>query len=285
MRPAQVFGGDCGALFTEDDVTRILGTPVALTAPTQWEGRPVAVEQHGGIRCHWLGDGASAWLVVMPDAPVGYTTGSECEFLFEDHARVCPLESVAGGIRLSGAVAPLQGDGRVEQAGLLALFNGRATDASAVPAPIPAVGAWAYPLSCETVVAAADFSAVAGLGKDAMGSQVLGLEGTYSSPLEMQLWGSDSPICEIYALPAGSATVDFEAYGGARWEQAELAAGSTPLPVDGLDSVTATPTSDGRFAIDVFEGPNWLHFTVSFTKNAGPIALALVAALDATAVK
>jgi hypothetical protein len=285
MRPAQVFGRDCGKLFSEADVAQILGTPVTLTPPSRWEARTVAVEQHGGIRCHWAGDSAAVWLVALPESPVTYSTQDGCGTAFETQIVLCPLESVAEGIRLSGAVAPQRGDGQAEQRALIALFTERAVSDVAVPAPISAAGAWVYPLDCPGVVAAADLSAVPGLGADATGDWTLGVEGTYSSPAESQLWGNSSPVCEIWAGTDGGAAVDFEAYGGARWEQAGLAAGATPLPVDGLDAVMATPTSDGRFDIDVFDGPNWLHFTVTFTNNAGPIATALVAALDATAVQ
>ena len=71
-----------------------------------------------------------------------------------------------------------------------------------------------------------------------------------------------------------------------RWKGVSVgtAAQATPLTVDGLDSVLANPNPDGSYTIDVLDGPNWLEFTVTHTSNAGPIATALVTALDATAV-
>ena len=284
-QPAQVFGGDCGALFRAEDLSRVLGTTMALAPASQWDARSVALEVHGGLRCLWTGTDAAVWAAALPEGAVTYSSAEGCGTAFETQVPLCPLESIAGGIRLSGAVAPQHGDGRTEQAALVALFSQQAASYVAVPTPIPAVGAWVYPLDCAGVADAADLSAVPGLGGDAKGTWTSAIEGTYSSMAEAQLWGNYSPVCEIYEPGVNRLTVDFEAYGGARWEETELAAGASPLAADGLDFVGATPLPDGRFAIDVFEGPNWLHFTVGSTSIAGPIAIALVAALDTTAVR
>jgi hypothetical protein len=297
-KPAQVFGGDCAALFTNEELAEIFGAPITpRPVAAAFDYRPFAIEEHGGIRCGWFSADRdlSITVVALPEPSLGYLSPRGCdEIVGEMQVKICALETVAAGIRLSGMFLPKQDSGTAtwleEQSALLSLFSERAKQAAAVPAPIPALGAWAYPIDCEAVVAAGDFSAVSGVGTAVIGTSTFGQEGLYIPPAEVALWGGfDWPVCEINgATPDGTGVhVDFEAYGGARWMESAIKAstGATPTAVEGLDSVIATPAVDGYTKIDVFDGPNWLTFTVKPGQDAGQIATQLVAALKVTAAQ
>lgn len=298
VAPARVFGGDCAALFSVDDVSKAVGVRVALedfgtNARGSGSGDEAVIEQLGGIQCAWRADTmpsnyAVAWFVLFPlgaldfetpDAPCGHAPWEE------DTVVNCFVDEVRNGIRITGLMV---GDGAIAtsiepaRAELLALFAERATKAMTAQIPIPAVGAWALPWECQAVVSAADFSSVPGLGSTAHGEGLGGRGGVL--PLAFgYLHGEDGVgACSIVGE---SATVDFVALGGMRWKGAAVtaAADTVTLGIDGLDSVLASKNPDGGYAVEVLDGPNWLEFHVKYTKNAGPIALALVAALDSTA--
>lgn len=289
-QPRQVFDGDCGALFTEDELGAALGATVSLAAPDDlFDNEGIINQQNGGLRCGWYSDPYAAFVdvLVVPAAAVDYDEPTGCGAYLESGVPACPLEAVAGGIRISGLVASSTGDiSAIESAteSLRLLFEQRATPENAAPVPLPAVGSWAYPVNCEAIVAASDFSAVPGLGSASLGYTGAGGSDAYYPRAVSALWGASGlPHCGI---EGESVSLDFDAFGGGRWKEAELSASpATKLPVDGVDAVYATALGDGSSRINVFDGPNWLQFTVKFTKNAGPIATQLVTALDATAIE
>lgn len=290
VAPAQVFGGDCAALFSDAEVSAAVGA--TATAVSEYSVDSDAIEQRGGIECSWRtaeGDASFVlvWLFVFPQGAVPHEPSpAACgRAAWESEDSVdCAIEAVAAGAQISGLVigeGSTSGSVEPGTATLLSLFEERAAAASAAPVPIAALGAWDTPVVCESVVEAADFSAVAGLGAGSTGEGAGGRGGVVPAVV-LSLHGDDQlPFCVING---SSADVVFTALGGMRWkgEQRAAAAGATPISVDGLDSVLVSAASGGGHTVDVLDGPNWVRFDVAFTKNAGPIATALVTALDAT---
>lgn len=295
IAPAQVFGGDCAALFTEAEVSSVMGVDMfAETMSTSAYSDQAAIEQMGGIQCIWRhdlsqssgGDYLVAWLVLFPQGAVEFQTPDiPCgrpDWQGDDESN-CYVDEVRNGIRISGLMS---GSGSLEasvepaRAALLEIFDERATPAAAAPVPLPAVGAWAMPMDCQAIVAAADLSAVPGLGAQSYGEGTGGRGGPLPLVLSY-IHGDDQLIgCEIIGE---SASVEFLALGGMRWKSdTTQSEGQSGLDIAGLDEVIATYLGE-VYQIDVIDGPNWLQFTVKNLTNAAPIATALVAALDATA--
>ena len=289
VAPAQVFGGACDAVFTAAEISAAVGLAVTQTARgNSPDSDPI--EQLGGMECSWSNEAdpgsVSVWIFVFPDGAVTYDPPSDvCESqTVESGDPVCLLEATESGIRLSGLIMAGSMDAAMVQTArstLLDLFAQRAAAAEPTPLPLPAIGAWEMPVQCESVVAGADLSTVAGLGAGSTGEGSGGRGGHMPYAVTGLHGDDDLPFCLVVGE---SAEVPFTALGGMRWkgQQTAEAGGATPLTVDGLDSVYVSPTRNGGFTVDVLDGPNWLQFHVQFTKNAPGIATALVAALDAT---
>jgi hypothetical protein len=293
--PKQVFGGECASLFSDEELSEALGVPMA--AQDRDLGRkldPVqsTVEQIGGIQCWWESPAKSGiwlWAFVFPDAAIEYDeAGYGCVSTgFEGND--CELESVVAGVRISGILGDSYGASTASglkkstsrHTALLTLFAERVESVPATLAPIPAIGAWSVRPDCKAVVAAGDFTTVPGLGANAKG-RTTGFIGGYLPGFLQSLHCDGSVGCFI---DGESVEVDFFAFGGQRWKgAASVEKGKAkPLTVDGLEAVYVSDNSDGTHTIDVLDGPNWLRFDVTYTKNAGPLARALVAGRDATA--
>lgn len=291
VAPAQVFGGDCEALFTSAEIGAILGVDSVITShgPRISQNGFTYVEQHGGVRCDWydadLQSEVSA--IVLPEAAASYLAPTGCDLHFESGATGCSLEATQNGIRISGEVHRNDNDTSAliaAQSSLLELFAQRAEDAAMVALSLPAVGAWAWPVDCVAVGAAGDFSAIPGLGAATVGVRAGGGTGAYYHPVDFALAG-DFPIPHCL-LRNGDVFVYFIALGGSRWAESEVTAlaGATTVAVEGLDSVVLSPYYDETTRVDVFDGPNWVSFSVRYASNAGALSQALVAALDTTAI-
>lgn len=289
VKPAQVFGGDCEALFSSDDVGNALGMAVGnFDAYRTVDIASLYVQQFGGIECAWGNANFETTVVVvaLPEDAVTYHATSACDVSIESGQTGCALEAVHGGIRISGAVFRSDNDTSAlisAQTELLDLFAENATAANAAPLLLPAAGAWAWPLDCESVVAAGDFSAVPGLGATVSGGQSGGTDAYFPGAQIQLLGGYGLPYCGVWT---DAASVDFSALGGARWAEADVTAlpGATVTVVEGIDVVVVSPTEWGMTRVDAFDGPNWVTFHVKHASNAGSMAQALVAALDTTAV-
>ena len=288
VAPAQVFGGDCEALFTSAEISEILGMPMIAS-----EGSYIAdggfpyVEQHAGMHCSW---GHSDYqglvsLIVLPEAAVEYSASTGCDVATELGSG-CALEAAHNGMRISGGVFRADNDQAAlasAQSSLLELFAQRAEEASVVPVPLPAAGAWAWPVDCVAVGAAGDFSAVPGLGAATESLRAGGGTDAYFAPADKALAG-DYPV-PYCLLQSGEVFVYFIALGGSRWAEAQVTArpDATTIAVDGIDTVVLSPGWEGT-RVDAFDGPNWVTFFVRHSSNAGVLAQALVAALDTTAI-
>lgn len=291
-RPAAVFGADCGAVFADAELASVMGTPMTI-GPNHftefWGGGP-AIDQAGGLMCRWEGSLSIVVAVVLPDAALDdELTEQECSRgeWHDMYPGFCGLEQITNGLHLSALVSQ-DADVAVVAAqrdALRAIFIEGALTQTPVPVPIPASGSWVLPPNCEAVVAGADLSAVPGLGAASTGGPGGGY-GKQGPPAEFAIVaGWSPPSCTIIGE---SAYVEFVPIGGHRWKEQEIAAraDATPLNIDGVDAAYSVP---GYFyestLVYVFSGPNMLLFSVKYLKNAGGIATALIASLDATAVK
>jgi hypothetical protein len=107
-RPALVFDGDCARLFTDAELSSVMGATLSLRPNhfTELWGGDAFFNQNGGFECTWSGEAGRVIALVLPEAATDYTATTECGL--EEHdtgLMTCDLESVANGIRLSGMVA------------------------------------------------------------------------------------------------------------------------------------------------------------------------------------
>jgi hypothetical protein len=278
--------------MSEEEAATIFGPTVVLRLST---GMPniapeVSVELHAGFGCTWSpADGTHSFglsVVLLPAGVVAYDEPSGCAA--EDPERIapfCAVEATANGTRISGTIyneSATLDEVEGTRDSLLALFDQRAKAAEPAPVPIPAVGAWAHPVDCAAVVAAGDFSAVPGLGAASTG-------------VDFPFGSHDYAIAAVDAIENGSAEfpwcwiegenaqVLFVASGGGRWLEDVVGATAEPFVIEGYDSAYVSPGADGLTKVDIFDGPNWLHFQIMHVANAKPLADALFAALSTTA--
>lgn len=288
--PLRPFGGDCTALLSEAEASELLGTPAVTNVALPSFAPEVSAELHAGLRCRWVsadGSFASSLSVVMlPADAVSYTAPSGCEPAGEEYsAPRCVIEAEVNGTRVSGSVwitSDTTAPASAAATAFLSIFTDRANAAVPAPVPLPAVGAWAHPVDCEAVVSAGDVSSVPGLGAASVGMRFPFGGHPYATPAETALepGGAEFPYCWI---DGESADITFVAMGGGRWLESTAMTGATPITVDGYESAYSSPGQEGLTNVDIFDGPNWLHFKIRYLSNAKVFADALFAGLDATA--
>jgi hypothetical protein len=286
VRPALVFDGDCGALFSASELQSTMGESMELTNNhfrELWAGDAV-FNQYGGFECTWRGEHAQVVALVLPEAAVTYSPAEYACGPTHDAEMSCYMDSVVNGIRLSGLTGRSQ-DGALSEAArdaLLAIFAEKAALQPPAVIPLPAIGSWPLPSGC-TAADGADFSTVPGLGAGAVDAGPPG----YGKDVTQAEWALGdlgfSPSC---MLMGESADIEYAAIGGARWREQAIAARSdaTVLDLDGVEAAYAVPYGTDMTLIYAFSGPNMLEFSVRYTKNAAAIATAFFASLDATAV-
>ena len=293
VAPARPFGGDCTALMSDSEATAILGTAVELrTASSQDYAPEVTIELHAGFRCRWdSADGSFSTgvsVAILPADAASYEPPSGCRP--EDEEMIgprCAVEAVVNGSRVSGTLyAESKSIEQVESAtaAFLSLFEERANAATPAPVPLPAIGAWALPVDCAAVVAAGDVSAVPGLGAAAVGMRFPfgGHDYAFAAADALENGSAEFPYCWI---DGEAADVTFVAMGGGRWLESTVAAGGTPFAIEGYESAYLTPGQENLTKVDIFHGPNWLHFQIVHTSNAKSLADALFAGLNVTAAR
>jgi len=284
--PAQVFGGDCAAVFSEDEVGDIVGADVALYSESVWE-----LSQAGGFSCIWRTEDYSTLvnLDFLPRASITATSETaSCETgdgEVESSDWRCELEHEQSGIRVSGFLAIPGSEAEFTATAALAAlsdqFDRRAAPDQAVPAPIPAADSWSNPVDCEALGAAVDlrpvFNNTPGFGWYAGGGDV------FPSPARMELWGDSYALTCTWGtakelsdkqLASGMRTgFSVQVYGGSAWAQQEVEneTGATEVTMDGFDRVIRVKSGSGdtsRYGFAAVDGPNLLVFS-STTKKAG----------------
>ncbi len=291
--PAQVFGGDCGALFSDADVSSAAGQSLAATTVSQGvqPGR-LMVDEAGGLRCGWASADFSAivYLIALPAAVVTAPELSDCGAILQD-INSCAIDVTSADMRVSGIVASRGADDATLLNGvatLESLFTSHADASQAVASSSLAPGAWTTPADCAAILKSVDFAARFGVSDSF--SVIEGGDtapATYFAlPIESALWGDrSSPTCSIGSdNPAEFYGLDFSVLGGGAWalDTVKHQPGATVAQGDDLGTVVLTP--DGvNTTIDIFTGVNWLQ-----TRAAEPDAMyallgEIVAALDAAA--
>lgn len=287
VRPALVFDGLCGEVFSDAELASVFGTslaPIANHFSEMWGGDAL-FNQNGGFECTWQGGEARVIALLLPEAAVDYTpVTSPCTDTHDTFYLTCELETVVNGIRLSG----LSSFGLEEAAALaardslVAIFTEKASAQTPVPVPLPAEGSWQLPPECAAIAGAADFSAVPGLGAGTVNVEFgYGKDTTQAERALRGGWANLDCLLE-----GDSAQIEYIPIGGGRWREAEIATRSdvTALELEGVEAAYVVPYGDTQSIVYAFSGPNMLMFTVKFTKNAAGIASALITALDATAL-
>lgn len=291
VAPARPLGGDCANLLTVDEAGSFLGGAAVLSTGRESFAPNAAVELHGGLSCDWsLADGtyaASISVVLLAADAASFDSPTECIAESEEIITpTCPIEATVNGTRVSGWMyaSPPASVQTVQSAvtGILALFEERANANPPAPVPLPALGAWAHPVDCAAVVAAGDLSSVSGIGASAVGMPFPFGGHAELNVAKVAVQGTNSPFPYCW-IEGEAAEVTFVASGGGRWLESTVSATGTPFAIDGYESAYTTPGQDGLTKVDIFDGPNWLHFQIKFTSNAKPLADALFAGLDATA--
>ena len=287
--PARPFAGKCSALMSDSEASGVLGSEVFLHDAYFGYAPEVSAELHAGLQCRWESvDGSYDTVlsvVLLPEGAASYDPPVGCHPGDEYMMAYCPVEAIANGTRVSGALRLPSTIEVMESttAAFIALFEERATAAQPAPVLVPAIGAWAHPVDCAAVVAAGDFSSVPGLGAGSVGTEFPYGAHDYALPAEdaLENGSAEEPWCWI---DGEDADVLFVAMGGGRWlEDTVLDTGGILSTLDGYERAYESAGEDGMTQVDVFDGPNWLHIEVRYMKNAKSLADALFAALNTTA--
>ncbi|TFB51256.1 hypothetical protein [Cryobacterium tagatosivorans] len=280
-----------------------------------------AVSQLGGLECSWVADNqetrAELHVFVLPatfmeptDTTVPYCYGTDSG---TEGTGSCSFNVDGSGFWLSGvAYTPL---GTTNDDALAAIETLRAQltlNAAAAPlfvAASAAPGSWTDKArahcmaqltpeeirtgdigacACETVAnsehvaaALADTGITVASG-NAPGElphgfyRALGAAGTLGC-----LWSEDAPTGREFEFGT-------DILPGGAWVQTQLAAlpGVTEVSIEGVDRALLSSSAPGLapgHGLDIFDGPNWLHLSMTSVwgpESYGPLAAALVAALN-----
>jgi hypothetical protein len=283
-QPAQVFGGDCSAMFTDAALSEALGQPVTQLDWQQGvDPESLLVEQAGGIHCYWGTSNTAGGLYVLalPAAAATVPEEAECVGTMLGNSS-CPVDVTVNGIRLSGVVtAENDGAGSPERVvAVEALFTANANAAAAGVLPTPIAGAWTNPADCAHVAETVDWVALGGtpvVPDDTMGTDV------YASAVERELRGGRVLGWCYFFSPGVNVAPAFWAVGGGAWARDAVLAqeGATVIDAPGFDLVVETPV-DGGSTIDIFDGVNWLRSDLRGPETY-PALTAVVDVLDAGA--
>ncbi len=293
--PDQVFEGSCAALFSEAEVSEMLGTTVTLVGdslrpyvPGTYSPTVQAqiVPQLGGIRCDWEAEYPAPSLVLLALPSGVLTIGEQGSCTVDYGITSCGVDATVNGIRISGAViqsddstaATLQGVAdKVE-----AVFGERAAQTVAVPAPVPSATAWRAIPTCEQLESNAEIRAL-----------------VVSEPSFIGTWGSDGGYIYLpaegdvysrtdteYSCPLNFSEGGqeyfcyFSALGGGRWNEDLLAQlpGAERETVAGFDAVITLPVGDG-FSVEAFVDDNWISAYAANPETVYPVMRALAAML------
>ena len=286
VAPAQVFDGECSRLFSEAEVSEMLGTSVTLQL--QFNGPYIArkLEQRfGGIRCEWDGKYPNPGLTVLV-VPSGVLAIAEQEYCAVDDsnaAMYCSVDVTANGIRISGAVSHADAGGGVslqaEADKVEALFKERAMAVPAVPAPTPSATAWTSIPTCDELTTNSEIQAL--ILADPVFVGPLGGDGGYVYlPAEQDLYFSRSGARPNCQLSGGEGYFIFSALGGGGWNEESLAElpGATREVVPGFDAVIVRPdSSEDMLNVDAFIDDNWISTRTTRPEATYPVLRALVA--------
>jgi hypothetical protein len=276
--PERLFGGDCGALFTVEELAAVVGSPLAVQA-TEWDLDPeyTAPAQVGGLGCHWATPETEAVMlsiVVLPTTAAGEgMTEKEC---VEQYG--CLFGTVAGAFTLSAVLhdpAAALDTTRAASEALSAAFASRVA-AERQPAPYVADGAWSTPLDCAGVDTQGLVAAAVG-APDATFAQW----GGDSEPNSGYYRAATAASTGLCGLDGAEQSVKLWVQGGGAWveEDVSTAPGATEVAVPGASAAYAVGDR-----LHVFSGADRFTLIVESGQPAGallPAAAALLRDLDA----
>jgi hypothetical protein len=278
--PERLFGGDCGALFTVEELASVVGSPLAVQA-TERDLDPeyVAPAQLGGLSCNWSEspDAGSTGLsvVVLPESAF---TGPDSVDPECTEGYGCGFTATSNGFTVHGVLydpsAPTADTVAAYEA-LVVRFTA-AVSAETQPERYLPAGIWPADIDCLSLDAQRLVGAAIGepgLAPDAVGGDAEPNRGYYRAGEAADLtacgwWSADRSV-RLQVLPGGA------------WIEDEVAAvaGAAPATVPGATSAYVV---DDR--LHVFAGENW--FTMRMEPGGDvdglyPGAAALAAELDA----
>ena len=304
-RPAQVFGGDCASVFSNAELSGLVGTAMAPQDFGNLELSPygglitdTAAVTAGGLICAWSAEGNPG---VPPLAAFGFFYESTIDAVPETDCGApysegmdgesCTIEHVTGGIRMSGSLG-LGSDGGADAKSvaneLIDLFEKRVESEQSV-APTAPAGSWRNPIDCKGLDEAIDASDL--YGETLVWNDFPG--GSGNGPIK-SLWSllqrghSLSCFWDVGDDGFFGATVGL--LGGGAWiEPTIVDAGATEVTIDGLDHayvLASSDSGDSTFTLYVIDGPNILSLNQEgngdFTARY-PFVVGIIAALNGEA--
>ena len=295
VQPAQVFDGDCNAIFSINELKAILGSNVKRTGSPDSSGEAsrYLTAQSGGVTCSWASADYANGIVVtaVPAAALPLTTSKSCQKDgYGGDGVDCSIEAEANATRLSGKVWFAKAGSRnaTKTAKLVSLFEEKAAAAEPVPLPIPNENSWTNPVECSILEPLLDNPKVLGGTGDLQIYQGNGSD-VYFTPAESVLYGfddqADQVACAITTADpnrtltnaetkAGKfSNISLSLVGGAAWVEKELAnwSGVEKIAIEGVERaylVTSGIEGEERVLIVAFDGPNM----ISATTTAGGVA-------------
>ncbi|TBN55975.1 hypothetical protein EYE40_00380 [Glaciihabitans arcticus] len=278
-QPDQLFGGDCAAVATDAQMSKIFGEAVVARKAFDSVENPKAAyeEQRGALECSWMTakQGWGAVVLVLPEAaaPVGASacrnSGIEAGGQYS-----CAIETVLSGVQVSGL---LWGSGSSNKAtvaatkAFTAVLAASAAATSAVALPVLPEGSWSHPMNCEATLIPLDFTAIYGAGTAAWED---GVNDGYYPPALRALWGGSSGSCVVFKE---SEMLSVQWLGGGRWAESTVRAreDAEVIELEGIELAITSPAAYGGVRLDVFDGPNWLS-AVFFDDDADVEAVQLI---------
>jgi hypothetical protein len=288
--PAPVFGGDCGNVFTDAEVTAALGVPVtAVVRDRVVLPLTMAVEQLGGLHCTWAAvddPSAESWFTVLP-AWAGSAGGLDQLSCYGP----CSFGTAANGLWLAGVVYPSAEPSEEESSSAVAALAATfASSAARQPAPAdappPAAGQWATPADCQQLSDAAGVPAA--LNDPTLEASPGNFPGEAGPGAYAAAQSAGAMTCYFTSRDEsgtrGPLSVDLQILPGAGWvqSQVERLPQSTAVAVAGADAafVVTTPYGSSSYEVlHVFAAGNWMTVMPNSTTVTIDDVLGVVPAL------
>lgn len=304
--PAPVFGGDCDAIATAEEVGDILG--VAVSSPTRLPAEPewVALMQINGTDCGWLSsftDGASIGFVALPASALSVESDSEptcygADSSSPDGNGACSFTVIDGYYIFSGVVHTRAGttnvDAQVATERFLALVKGRAAPWGEPQRPTESDALdWPKTIDCVLLEERSAARSVLASPTLEIVQDGFGLVRAEAPPvlhLTIPLVGFSScgwafrpypgPIEEV-----GEFVVTILAGGSWNSDRIKTAADATNIELPGVgQAYVVVDEVSGSTQLHVFESTNWLVLSpldrYTEIEDYYPVAVALVAGLN-----
>jgi hypothetical protein len=297
--PAQVLDGDCSALFSEAELSALLGADVSERAGFLDTPSANAVPAVGGIACTWAEavptTGAALSVVVVsttavPAAADDTTCYESSVDTSGELASACSFGVTAGPLWLSGVVYTAAGTGEEDTRAVVTavsdIFGAIEATAPASEAPVTA-----WPTSdCAALSEAADVATVL-QSPDLVVSAAESGGGERPAGILAAATAAGVFDCSWYQngeIPVGQLSgFNLQALPGGAWAQAQVLAlpGAETVLLPGVQLAVRVPMEEATTGVaevmNVFDGVNWLQVSGPEQLDAvAPAVTALVATLN-----